>query len=510
MIALVPSLADGRCGDAECESCRGEDEDFFHCVELAVQDLETQGFEDYSRLLKLFWNPFIHKAHTPFRNYGAKERGLDDVTFFYLMLSFKWLLLLTWIPFILKAEDEYDRAPICYSETKPNDAAYDLEKLWIRGEAKLDRSSAWSIIKGLLKHLRIPEESQVMVFSKTSKQNDRISPETPRVVYFGDDAYVGYAVGGSIEVSTIDPLLGPIFYLLDPEEESSKPLRFVRDQSCLSCHGGPFSPEVPGLIVRSVFPNAEGHPIMSQGSTLVDTTTPFSDRWGGWYVTGKHGALRHRGNIIATERADNTCDFPIEKGANITDLTALFDTTPYPRKSSDIVALMVLEHQTYVQNVLTKANHSSLRAMHMQTSLQKELGEPVINEPIGTARRIIDHSAEEVVEALFFKDEAALPEGGIEGDEAFPLAFAARAPRSADGRSLKDLQLLTRLFKHRCSYMVYSLTFKNLTPPLKKTVLSRMQQVLAGNDKTGQFEYLSASERTHITLILRQTGVFMD
>ena len=81
MIALVPSLADGRCGDAECESCRGEDEDFFHCVELAVQDLETQGFEDYSRLLKLFWNPFIHKAHTPFRNYGAKQRGLDAVTF---------------------------------------------------------------------------------------------------------------------------------------------------------------------------------------------------------------------------------------------------------------------------------------------------------------------------------------------------------------------------------------------------------------------------------------------
>ena len=426
------------------------------------------------------------------------------------MPHYRLFLLLVWMPFFLEAEDEYERAPIYYSETQPKDAAYDLENQWKRGQGQIDRSSAWTILKGLMKQFHIPEESQVMVFSKTSKQNDRISPETPRVVYFGDDAYVGYALGGAIEVSTIDPLLGPIFYVLDPAEVESKPLHFVRDQSCLSCHGGPFSPEVPGLIVRSVFPNAEGHPMMSQGSTLVDTTTPFSDRWGGWYVTGKHGALRHRGNIIATERADNTCDFPIEKGANITDLTALFDTTPYPRKSSDIVALMVLEHQTYVQNVLTKANHSSLRAMHMQTSLQKELGEPVINEPIGTARRIIDHSAEEVVEALFFKDEAALPEGGIEGDEAFPLAFAARAPRSADGRSLKDLQLLTRLFKHRCSYMVYSLTFKNLTPPLKKTVLSRMQQVLAGKDGSGQFEYLSASERAHITLILWQTGVFMD
>jgi hypothetical protein len=167
-----------------------------------------------------------------------------------------------------------------------------------------------------------------------------------------------------------------------------------------------------------------------------------------------------------------------------------------------------LEHQTFVQNVLTKANHTSLRAMHMQTSLQKELGEPVQKEPTGTARRIIDHCADDVIEALFFKDEAALPEGGIEGDEAFPVAFAAGAPKTADGRSLKDLQLLNRLFKYRCSYMVYSLTFRNLTPPLKQTVRTRMMEVLAGTDGSGQFDYLSAGERKHISRILQETGVF--
>jgi hypothetical protein len=210
------------------------------------------------------------------------------------------------------------------------------------------------------------------------------------VIYFSDNAYVGYSVGGSIEVSTIDPKLGPVFYLLDIDVPEGKPLRFERDQSCLNCHGGPFTPEVPGLLVRSVFPGPEGHPLMSQGSTVVNTTTPFSDRWGGWYVTGKHGDLLHRGNVTATENPDNTCDMPIEKGANVTDLTGFFDTSPYPRKKSDIVALMVLEHQTSVQNVLTKANQTSMRAMLMQTSLQKELGEPVQHEPIGTARRIID------------------------------------------------------------------------------------------------------------------------
>jgi hypothetical protein len=198
---------------------------------------------------------------------------------------------------------------------------------------------------------------------------------------------------------------------------------------------------------------------------------------------------------------------PIEKGANITDLTSFFDTSPYKRKMSDIVALMVLEHQTSVQNVLTKANHTSMRAMHMQTSLQKELGEPVQTEPIGTARRIIDHMAEDVIEALLFKDEAALPEGGIEGVEDFQIAFSASAPKSAEGRSLKDFQLHTRLFKYRCSYMVHSVTFRHLTPPLKQTVLKLLSDVLNGKDTTGTYDYLSDSERRHILAILQDTLV---
>jgi hypothetical protein len=417
------------------------------------------------------------------------------------------LILLCLLSALVRGEDVFEQAPIRYSETPPHDAAQALEKRLLRGEAKLDRRSSWSVVKGLLAELHIPLESQVMVFSKTSKQNDLISPQTPRVIYFSDNAYVGYSVGGSIEVATIDPKLGPIFYLLDPTLPPEKPLHFQRDQSCLSCHGGPFTPEVPGLLVRSVFPSAEGHPIMSQGSTVVDSTTPFSDRWGGWYVTGKHGALLHRGNVIATENADNTCDMPVEKGANITELAALFDTTPYPRAQSDIVALMVLEHQTSVQNVLTRTNHTAMRAMHMQVSLQKELGETVQTQPVGTARRIIDHCAEDVLEALFFKDEAALPEGGIEGDEAFQEAFTHAAPRSKEGRSLKDFQLLTRLFKHRCSYMVHSLTFQQLTPPLKQTIRSQMKAVLSGTDTTGRFDYLTVSERAHILSILMETGV---
>lgn len=236
----------------------------------------------------------------------------------------------------------------------------------------------------------------------------------------------------------------------------------------------------------------------------MDTTTPFSDRWGGWYVTGKHGQSLHRGNVIAKEQPEGV-DMNFKAGANATALESFFDTSEYPRKTSDIVALMVLEHQTSTQNVLTKANHSALRAMHMQQSLQKELGETVEKMPTGTARRIIDHAAEDVVDALLFKDEAALPEGGIDGDPAFQKVFTRDTPQTRDGRSLKDFQLLNRLFKYRCSYMIHSLTFTHLTPPLKETVLSSLWAVLEGKDTSGRFNYLTATERKHIQRILAET-----
>jgi hypothetical protein len=307
-----------------------------------------------------------------------------------------------------------------------------------------------------------------------------------------------------MEVSVIDPKLGPIFYLADPHVAVKEPIPFTRDQSCLSCHGGPFSPEAPGVIVRSVTPGIEGHPIMSQGSTVVDTTTPFEERWGGWYVTGKHGKAVHKGNVTAEESGEKV-KVDRTAGQNVTSLTKFFDTDAYPRKTSDIVALMVLEHQTSTQNVLTKANQSAMRAMHMQQSLQKELGEPVLNEPTGTARRIIDHCANDVVDALLFKDEAKLPEGGIEGSGEFQTAFEKNAPHTSDGRSLKDMQLLTRLFKYRCSYLVYGITFTNLMPVLKTTVMQRLGDALDGKVSDGRFAYLGDSERKHIKRILAET-----
>ena len=133
------------------------------------------------------------------------------------------------------------------------------------------------------------------------------------------------------------------------------------------------------------------------------------------------------------------------------------------------------------------------------------MGETVETKPTGTARRIIDHAAEDVVDALLFKDEAALPEGGIEGDPAFQQVFTRNTPQTRDGRSLKDFQLLNRLFKYRCSYMIHSLTFTYLTPPLKETVLSSLWAIMEGKDTSGRYDYLTETERKHIQRILAET-----
>ena len=190
------------------------------------------------------------------------------------------------------------------------------------------------------------------MFSKTSHQNNRISPQIARALYFSDEIYVGYVHGGQIEVIAPDPLLGPIFYLIEFPSAGSPP-RAVRDPSCLSCHANARTEGVPGMLVRSVVPGADGRPILRLGTHLTTHSSPLEERWGGWYVTGTHDGALHMGNMTTTE-ADGTLD--MEAGANWTSLEGKIDTSRYLLPTSDILALMVLEHQCRMHNLLTRAS----------------------------------------------------------------------------------------------------------------------------------------------------------
>ncbi|MFO0964015.1 MAG: hypothetical protein U0793_00315 [Gemmataceae bacterium] len=402
---------------------------------------------------------------------------------------------------------DYDLAPINYTKATPDNVLSRLQDRLDKGKAKLAFDEDHGFLKSVLTELNVPLSSQVLVFSKTSFQRDRIAPKTPRALYFNDDIYIGFCQHGDVvEVSAVDPRLGAVFYTLD-QQPVPRP-RFVRHtDECLSCHGSTLTKNVPGHLVRSLFPDRTGNPILSLGSTRVDHTTPFEDRWGGWYVTGTHGKQVHRGNRFLTGHpTDPPRDNP--EGVNVTDLKFRFTVANYLTPHSDLVALMVLEHQVEGHNRIARAGLETRVALHQQAEFDRILDRKTEGLSDSTARRI-QSACEPLVRYLLFSGEAKLSEP-IVGTSSFAADFAARGPKDAKGRSLRDFDLKTRLFKHPCSYLIHSEAFRGLPAEAKDYVLSRIEEVLTEQDRSGHFDHLSTADRQAIREILLATGFGAD
>jgi hypothetical protein len=345
----------------------------------------------------------------------------------------------------------------------------------------------------------------MLVFSKTSFQRDRISPASPRAIYFNDDTYIGWVqLGEVIEVSAVDPQKGAIFYVL-PQQPSESPKFRRMTHDCLQCHDSSLSLGVPGHIVRSVHPDANGQPILSAGTFATNQNSPLSERWGGWYVTGTHGQQAHMGNVHSTRPAshERVPKFDLSVAGNVTDLAALCDVSPYLSPHSDIVALMVLEHQTHLQNLITRANYQTRLALRDEAVMNTALGKP-INERLDSTRSRLRSVTEPLVRYLLFADEAPLA-ARIDGSNTFAKEFAEQGPHDHQGRSLRDFDLERRLFRYPLSYQIYSEAFNSLPELARDDVYRRLWQVLAGDDQTGKFTRLGDSDRQAILEILRDT-----
>lgn len=122
---------------------------------------------------------------------------------------------------------------------------------------------------------------------------------------------------------------------------------------CISCHLIPGTLNIPGLLATSVIPAPDGSPRFAAAAVIVDSRTPLDLRWGGWYVTGISGGLQHRGNGIAPN-PDQPDWLDLRGTQNLTSLASRLDTTAYLEPTSDLVALMTLEHQTRVTNLITR------------------------------------------------------------------------------------------------------------------------------------------------------------
>ena len=363
------------------------------------------------------------------------------------------------------------------------------------GHASLEFESDWGYLRSLLEELNVPLSSQLLVFSKTSAQFRWINPRNPRAIYFNDDTYVGWVPGAPLlEISTAVPGGTAAFYTLR-QQPSARP-RLLRDRaSCLQCHESRRTLGVPGHLTRSVYPARDGLPHFQHGTVDIDHATAISQRWGGWYVTGSI-PLPHRGNAVGPD--DSFAEFTA--GLLGQPYERFFKPARYPTPHSDVVAHLVLAHQTKVHNAIARAGHEARTATAYRAEMSRLFGEPSPSL-LASVKRRIERPAELLLRDLLLVGEARL-QGPITGDSGFAEEFQAISGRDGSGPSLRELELESRLLRHSCSYLIRSPAFAALPERVRRYVKRRIAEILDGTDESGDFGHIGAAQRTSLRAVL--------
>jgi hypothetical protein len=366
-----------------------------------------------------------------------------------------------------------------YETREVHDRFSKLLAAWEAGEGpELDTSGELPLLTSLLEQLEVPVSSQMMVYTATSLQKGLISARNPRALYFNDDTYVGFVPGGRIEVISLDPELGGIFYLFDRLRGGRQPL-VRRTADCMNCHAPRHMENVPGLVIESVIPGLTGGGERAFRREQSGHAVPIADRFGGWHLTGTGPAMRkHWANMLIQRKNGEALELPNPPGER-------FDLSRYPHETSDLFAQLLHEHQVGFVNRALQAGYR-----------YRELDAAGNADDAAVAKL-----AEPLVRYLLFTDEDPLVPGMV-GDSPLVTDFGKAAKRDAAGRSLRDLDGQTRLLRHRTSYMIYSPTFAGLATPLRERVLRDLATALDGN---AAGTHLPAEERTAIRQILTET-----
>jgi hypothetical protein len=365
------------------------------------------------------------------------------------------------------------------------------ERLAAGGTLRWDDSRGY--LQDLLLKLDIDPDSQSLVFSKTSFQPRRIDPQHPRAIYFNDMTYVGWVQGSDlIELCEADPIEGAVFFTLEPEVTAGvpqrKPILTRQGIRCLGCHDSVRTQGVPGFLMRSLVPNTEGRFVRGGPTYVTNHDSPFDERFGGWYVTGTHGQMRHLGNTVYSEH-QWVGEFDHESGANRVDLPAQVVSDAYLRPGSDLMALMVLAHETQMHNAFAQVTAASHR---------------LVTDEFG-AEAGFTRSVEKLVRSLLFADEPQL-QSPIAGSTGYAKAFAARGPIDGLGRSLRQFDAEKYLFRYPCSFLIHSQAFAGLSPLVKEAVGRRLREILVEAAVVDPpFKRPIVEEREAVAAILSET-----
>lgn len=378
---------------------------------------------------------------------------------------------------------------IGYADRPPADRVARLRDAVAAGGVRLTAEATTGYLRSVLRALDIAEASQLLVFSKTGLQREHTSPVNPRALYFNDSVVVGYIPGApSLEIAAHDPQLGVMFYTLD--QQAAQPA-LVRRTTCLTCHLSAATLEVPGFIVRSNMVDAGGQVMPQLGHFNVDHRTPHTERWGGWFVTGRatappYGPLGHLGNI--TVETHPTSGAAIFSDQVFVDWMNRPADSRYASSESDLAALMTFDHQMRGLNLITRLNWEARIA--------------AAESPSSVMGAALGARVNELADYLLFAGEAPLafevtPRAG------FAQAVAAWAPTEPMGRSCAQLDLTTRLMKYSCSYLLYSDAFGGLPAEIRQAVQRRMLAVLEAPTPPETVGHLTAADRRAVGELLR-------
>ena len=377
--------------------------------------------------------------------------------------------------------------PHNYLEHKPKDRFAQLQEKIAQGEVKLDTTSDRTFLVSLLEALKIPISSQMLVFSASSLQSEIINPRNPRALYFNEDTYLGWVPGGLVEIIAADPEMGPMFYVYDRLRAGGAVPNVTRSTKCMNCHAGTATKRLPGLIAESLLVSQAGSSLETYRRDEQGHQIPLENRFGGWHLTGKHNISGNKANVMGLTRNGQTTKVPVPPG-QFSDLNLLLLPT------SDILPQLINEHQMGFENRL-------VRGIYLVRQLKADgkgmLGASEMNE--------IDEAAQELARYILFADEAKFPREGMQGDEVYAEDFLADRKASKRGMALKDLDMRTRMFKYRCSFMLYTDTWKHAPKELKERVYYRMAEGLRDTNPNPQLAHLPVEERRAIREILKDT-----